>query len=213
LPPPLPPETRTVGQLVAETVRLYGDRFWASLALGLPIAILDELSLGRTLREQTLILWLCAPLLTAGYVGASALAGRKRPSARVALTAFAVGLLIFLPVPVLIRAFVIPGLAWLALFGLAVPAIVLERLGARDGLRRGGELGRADYVHALGSLATIGIVYFLTRSVLLFLLRSQSDIAIRSAGFLADLVLSPLVFLGSALLYFDQAARVRSSKP
>ena len=32
LPPPLPPETRTVGQLVAESVRLYGDNFWPSLA-------------------------------------------------------------------------------------------------------------------------------------------------------------------------------------
>src|SRR5207253_7688255 len=34
VPPPLPPETRTVGQLVAETIRLYGSRFWRSLALG-----------------------------------------------------------------------------------------------------------------------------------------------------------------------------------
>ncbi len=34
-PSPLPPETRTVGQLVAETIRLYGGRFWASLALGI----------------------------------------------------------------------------------------------------------------------------------------------------------------------------------
>jgi hypothetical protein len=212
LPPPLPPETRTVGQLVAETIRLYGERFWPSLALGLPIAVLDELSLGRSLNQQTLVIWICTPLLTAGYVGASALAGRTRPSPRVAFTALAVGIAIFLPVPVLLRVFVLPGFAWLALFGLAVPAIVVERLGASEGLRRGGRLGRVDYVHALGSLATLGIVYFLTRSVLLFLLRSQSDIAIRSAGFLADLVLSPIVFLGSALLYFDQAARVRSSR-
>jgi hypothetical protein len=29
LPPPLPPETRTVGQLVAESLRLYGRHFWA----------------------------------------------------------------------------------------------------------------------------------------------------------------------------------------
>ena len=35
LPPPLPPETRTVGQLVAETIRLYGSRFLPVLALGL----------------------------------------------------------------------------------------------------------------------------------------------------------------------------------
>ena len=39
LPPPLPPETRPVGQLIAESMRLYGRRFWPSLALGLPIGI------------------------------------------------------------------------------------------------------------------------------------------------------------------------------
>ena len=40
LPPPLPPETRTVGQVVAETIRLYGNRFWPSLALGISPAVL-----------------------------------------------------------------------------------------------------------------------------------------------------------------------------
>ena len=39
LPPPLPPETRTVGQLVAEALKLYGARFWPSLALGIGPAI------------------------------------------------------------------------------------------------------------------------------------------------------------------------------
>ena len=33
----LPPADRTVGQLVAETIRLFGGRFWRSLALGLGI--------------------------------------------------------------------------------------------------------------------------------------------------------------------------------
>ena len=32
LPPPLPPGDRTVGQLVAETIRTYGDHFWRVLA-------------------------------------------------------------------------------------------------------------------------------------------------------------------------------------
>ncbi|HEY6149591.1 MAG TPA: hypothetical protein VIW19_03655, partial [Gaiellaceae bacterium] len=35
LPPPLPPETRTIGQLVAESVNLYRRNFWPSLALGI----------------------------------------------------------------------------------------------------------------------------------------------------------------------------------
>src|SRR5919202_525092 len=41
LPPPLPPETRTVGQLVAETIRLYAQRFWLCLPLGVSVAALD----------------------------------------------------------------------------------------------------------------------------------------------------------------------------
>ena len=32
LPAPLPPAERTVGQLVAETIRAYGDNFWRALA-------------------------------------------------------------------------------------------------------------------------------------------------------------------------------------
>ena len=44
LPPPLPPEKRTIGQLIAETIRAYGDRFWRLLPLGLPLAIADQLS-------------------------------------------------------------------------------------------------------------------------------------------------------------------------
>jgi hypothetical protein len=44
--------------------------------------------------------------------------------------------------------------------------------------------------------------------VLFLLLHTQSDQTLRVAGFLADLVLAPILFLGSALLYADQAARV-----
>ena len=64
---------------------------------------------------------------------------------------------------------------------------------------------------ALGSLATLVIVFVLSRVALGFLLREQADSAIRAAIFIADLVVSPLLFLGAALLYFDQAARVSSS--
>ena len=92
-----------------------------------------------------------------------------------------------------------------------MPVTVIEDLPARAALGRAVELCRADYVHALGSLATLVIVFFLTRVVMGFLLRDQADAAVRVAVFLADLVVSPLLFLGAALLYFDQAARVRSS--
>jgi hypothetical protein len=63
-------------------------------------------------------------------------------------------------------------------------------------------------VHALGSLSTLVILYVLTRLVLVLLLRGSGDQTERVAILLADLVISPLLFLGAALLYFDQAARV-----
>src|SRR5919204_4531401 len=212
LPAPLPPETRTVGQLVAETIRLYGQRFWRVLPLGLGIAALDEVAFGYNLNVATLLLWAFAPLLTLCFVAASAIAADVRPTVRSAVTALAVGLLVFVLFPIGFRVFVIPGLALFAFCGLSVPAAIIERLPPRAALRRGVELGKADFVHALGSLCTLAIVYFLSRTVLMLLLRGQGDATERIAGFLADLVLSPIVFLGSALLYYDQAARVRSSK-
>jgi hypothetical protein len=124
------------------------------------------------------------------------------------------GFVAFLPICVS-RLWIFPGiyllvLAWLALVGLAVPAALVERLGLIDALRRGVRLARADYVHALGSLATLVITIFLTGLVLFFLLRELSDQALRVAALLALLVLSPVFVLGAALLYVDQAARVKS---
>ena len=208
LPPPLPPDSRTVGQLIGESIRLYGHRFWPSLALGLSMAAIDQVSAGRSLTTQTLILWAGTPLLTASYIGAVLLVAPGRRSPRTFLTAFLIGLVVFAPVPALVRFFVFPALAWLALFGLAVPVVLVEGIGARSALIRARRLALADYVHALGSLCALGIVYFITRVMLLLLLHGQADTATRVAAFVADLVISPLVFLGAALLYYDQAARV-----
>lgn len=210
-PPALPPDRRPVGQLIAETIRLYGSRFWPSLALGVPLALRDQLAFGRGSLAQVVLLWAFAPLITLAYAAACALAAGARPPRRAWLTAFAVGLAIYLPFPALVRIYFVPGLAWFALLGLGVPAALLERRSFRESFRRGSELGRADYVHALGGLSALVVVYAIASTALALLLRSQSDQAERVALLLADVVLSPLVFLGSALLYFDQAARVVDS--
>ena len=106
--------------------------------------------------------------------------------------------------------YLIPGLAWFAFIGLAVPAAMVAGTGFRDSLIRGRRLGVADYAHALGSLCALVVVVGVAANVLGGLLRSQSDTGLRIAVFLSDLVLSPLLYLGSALLYVDQAARLIS---
>lgn len=209
LPPPLPPETRTVGQLVAESIRLYGRRFWLALPLGLTVAALEQglLEFDSEVR-LVLLATVGGPLLSVSYACASALAADTRLTRRSALVAIAAGGIVFVPFPLLILGFVLPGLAWLAFIGLVVPVAVIERLGFRRVFGRAMELARADYVHALGSLATLVILYVLTRLVLTLLLRDTGDQTERGAVFLADLVISPLLFLGAALLYFDQKARL-----
>jgi hypothetical protein len=206
LPPPLPPETRTVGQLVAETINLYRRRFWASLALGPAAAVL---AVGLKVVPgwwDLAFVPAAALIMTAAFVGAVLIASGERAERPVLATALAAGWVVFLPALFLLGFFVLPAVAWLAFFGLAVPAAIVERRGFRDSLRRGMELGRADYVHSAGSLATLVIVTFLTSTVLFFLLRG-SEIALIAAAFLSLVVISPILFLGAALLYFDQAAR------
>ncbi|MDX6398369.1 MAG: hypothetical protein QOJ43_1777 [Gaiellaceae bacterium] len=211
LPPPLPPETRTVGQLVAESLKLYQANLWTSLALGSSVTVINQISAGHETRFQLAVLAAGAPLMSAAFVGASAIVGGVRPSAVQVVRGILVGTLLFVPAAFLTLFYVLPGVAWLAFFGLAVPVIVVERRGAGDALRRAIELARADYLHALGSLATLAILFGLVKLTLALLLRDFGEAGERAALGLADLVVSPLLFLGGALLYVDQAARVRST--
>jgi hypothetical protein len=164
----------------------------------------DAASLHRSLGIQTLILWAFAPLFAGAYVRATTVV-RNQPWA---WPAFWAGLLVFLPFPILLRLYLLPGLIWFGLLGLAVPAAVAERLGVRDALRRGWRLARADRVHAIAGLITLGLVYFVSRYALLVFIHGFGGQGQSVAAMLADLVLAPLVFVGAVLLYDDQVARV-----
>jgi hypothetical protein len=204
LPPPLPPGERTVGQLVAESIRDYGAHFWQLLPLGLALAIVDQASVRQTAFVQLGIYLAATPLFVLAYVRACTVILGVHPNR----TAVLVAALIYLPFPVLRAAFILPGLAWFAFIGLAVPAALVEGLPFRRALERGRLLGLADYAHALGSLAALVIVVGVAANTLSALLHTQGDNGQRAAVFLSDLVLSPLLFVGGALLYVDQVARI-----
>jgi hypothetical protein len=211
LPPPLPPGQRTVGQVVAESIRWYGGHFWRCLLLGLPLAVIGQLGLDS--KSQAVIgLWVFSPLLTVAFIAACELVlDPPRDRSRRA-RALVVGIIVWLPVPLLLYAYVLPAIAWLAFYGLAVPVVLVEGLGVRAALNRARKLGSCDYVHALGSLCTLVIVAGLSSGVLTALLHGQAEAEQRIAAFLATLVLSPLLYLGTALLYLDQTARIGSPR-
>ena len=216
LPPPAPPESRTAGQLVGEAMRLYGRRFWAALLLGVPptlagLALAASADSGTSRAARlTLALAIGAPAVSVSYVGASVLAAGTRPPRRALFVAFVAGVLVLLPVPFLATLLILPALAWFALVGLAVPAAIVERGQLTQSLRRALQLARADFVHALGSLAAAAIVVFVSAGVLQYLLVQFGETAGGVAAFLAVLLLAPLLLLAAALLYFDQEARLRA---
>jgi hypothetical protein len=212
LPPPLPHETRPIGQVIAEAIRLYGQRFWPSLALGIaPAVTLVGIVFIPGWWDLAFVLIVGAPLMTTSYIGGVLLASGERLRRERVAVALAVGVVLFVPALFLYSFFVLPAVVWLGVFGLAVPAALLEGRGYAGSLRRGYALCRADPTHAIGSLAALVIVSFLTATVLFVLLLGASRIARSSAAFVSLVFISPLLFLGAGQLYFDQAARLASS--
>lgn len=208
-PVALPPAERTIGQLLGETIRFYGDNFWPCLVLGLPAAAIAVV-FRNVSRETQLVLapTASAALISATFVRASILVLEELPSPRRLFSAWLIGWGVFAPVPFLVIAFVLPGLLWLTALGLVVPVLVAEVVPEWGAFGRAWRLARADFGHAFGTLFTLAVVVLLSQSVLVFVLRGFGDAAESVSLFLASVVLSPLLFVGTALLYVDQAARV-----
>jgi hypothetical protein len=209
-PAALPPAERTVGQLVAESIQFYTGHFWACLLLGVPAAVIAVVFTQVSHRAALLLApTVSAALISATFVYASVLVLEASPPRRRLVAAWLIGWLVFAPVPFLVIAFIVPGLLWLAALGLVVPVLVTEDVSLRAALPRAWQLARADFVHALGSMFTLAVVVLLSQSVLVFVLRGFGNAAGSVALFLASVVLSPLLFVGAALLYVDQAARIQ----
>jgi hypothetical protein len=201
-----------VGQVVAEAIRLYGQSFLSALVLGLPAAAIVGLAAWAPEPERTACVIVVGSALSAWALGRAVRLTYPEASDSAA-AALAVGVVAFLPA-VLVRVVVFPGiyplaLLWLAATIFAVPAVLVEGMSVRRALARSVRLARADAVHALGGIVTLLITNALTAYVLTFLLRGFGDQGIRVATLLALLVVTPLFFLGAAVLYSDQAARVR----
>jgi hypothetical protein len=209
-PVALPPAERTIGQLVAESIRFYGEHFWASLRLGVAPAAFAVV--GANVSRRTALALsptLFGALLSATFVYACVLVLGNHASRRRLVEAWLAGWVIFAPVPFLVFAYVLPALAWIASFALLVPVLVVESVTLRRAVSRAWQLARADLVHQIGSLITLAIVVALTQAVLAFVLRGFGDAAVWTAYFLASVVVSPLLFIGAALLYVDQSARLQ----
>ena len=129
--------------------------------------------------EMTILLG--SLLLTVSYIAAIVLVTGARPDGRHLVTAYLAGVLVFLPAPLLAQLLILPAVAYLAFFGWVVPAGIVEARGFRASFRRSAQLARADYVHAVGGLAVLVIVFYVVRLMLALLIRGGGEIG-RAVG-------------------------------
>src|SRR3954453_13026126 len=97
-----------------------------------------------------------------------------RPGGRTIAATTEIGTAGLLPASLVFTWFALILTVHLSFVGLALPAAVLERTGLVASLRRGVQLGRADWVHALGAIAALVVVFFLSRQGVVLLLRGKA---------------------------------------
>jgi len=198
-----------LGELLAETVRLYGERLWAAAGIGAFLG--GAVLVAGILGELLLVIAVIAPAFTVCYAVAARIAlgdPAAEAWAQVGLRA-----------PVLAPLILFFSVAWLSFVGLAIPVAMIER--APEGtswfgqigfaLTRATDLARPDFLHVLGVSAALTVIYALFGPFLGILLTGFADNGSLAARVLANGVLGPFFFLGLSLLYFEQKSRTLSS--
>lgn len=217
-----------LGELLAETVRLYGERFWAALGIG---AVVAGTFLVAILAHWAIQMVVVPASFAACFAAASRLASGDPFSeawAQVAVRAIelvALAGVVALPLVLgfleLSYLFLLPAAAWLGFTSFSIPVVMLEREAGLHGafgriayaLDRAMTLARVEYLHAVGVAAALMVATLLCGFVLAIALAGFAENGGVAAAALAQLVLGPFFFLGLAILYFEQKARAVSSRP
>ncbi len=214
-----------LGELLAETVRFYGERFWAALGVGAVVAGAFVIALRVPEPFRTAVLVAAITLVyaaTARLVSGDAF-GEAWGQVAIRLPVLLVlGLAVTVPFALIAQylVFLIVGAAWLALVGFSIPVAMLERESEPAGwfwrigyaLRRSLALARVEYLHAFGVAAALTLVYLLVGTLVTSALVGFAESGAIAALTLVQAVLSPFFFIGLSVLYFEQRARAVSSR-
>jgi hypothetical protein len=221
-----PDRPLALGELLSETVRIYTQRPWAAIGLGLVEGgayllaaltpnLLDVLLIALAF---TLIFGAAARLVSGDtFVESWAQVGLRVPVLIVLTFVVAVPSVIALTYLFLL----VVGALWIALIGFSVPVAMLEHdAEVRNSfdriaysLLRSIRLARTEYLHALGVIAALIITYLVLGVLLSIALVGFADNGRVIASALVQVVLAPFFFLGLSILYFEQRARAAVSSP
>lgn len=215
-----------LGELLAETVRMYGERFWAAIGIG---AVVAGAFLVAILTHWAIQIVVVPSAFAACYAAAARVVSGDDFSEAWAQVAVRAGELLALAgvvaLPLVLGLlelgylFLLPAAGWLAFAGFSIPVVMLEREGGLHGvfgriaygLDRAMALARVEYLHAVGVAAALMIATLLIGIVLSVTLAGFADNSGVAAAILVQLVLAPFFFFGLSILYFEQKARAVSS--
>jgi hypothetical protein len=221
-----PDRPLTLGELLSEAVRLYSVHPGAALGLGLVEG--GAFLLARLTPDlfDVLIIALAftgiygaAARLVHGDTFAEAWAQVFVRAPTLLVLTFVVAVPVVIAIPFLFLLVV--GALWIALMGFAIPVAMLERdpevKNSFDriaySLLRSIRLARVEYLHALGVIAALLVIYLLLGIVLAQALVGFAENGEVIAAAIVQVVLAPFFFLGLSVLYFEQRARAVVSSP
>ena len=214
-----------LGEVFEATTQIYRDRIAAALGLG--VFVVAAFVLGLITGHQVPFLAVYSLTFTAAYALAARLAHGDGFTAAWAQIAARLPTLLLLTVVVSVPfaisridpILVLFAVAWLALTGFSIPIAMLEEAPAENWFARVGyalqgsvALARREYLHALGVVAALALVYVLLGAVLAAALIGFAENGNLVATLLVQAVLAPFFYLGLVVLYFEQKARALSSR-
>jgi hypothetical protein len=222
----VPDRPLTLSEVLSETVTIYTRRPWAALGIGLVeggayllTAVTPDLLDVLVIALAFTAIYAAAARLVSGdsFAEAWAQVGLRTPVLLVLTFVVAVPAVISLTYLFL---FVVAAL-WIALMGFSIPVAMLERDPDVNNvfdriafsLLRSIRLARAEYLHALGVVAALIIIYLVFAVALTVGLVGFADNGRTIATALTQIVLAPFFFIGLSVLYFEQRARAAVSSP
>jgi hypothetical protein len=210
-----------LGEILAETVRLYGERILAVVGIGVFLA--GSLLAADVIGHVTVFVVIVSLAFTVAYAVSARVAAGDPAVEAWAQVGLRVPVLLVLTLVVSVPfvlgrvdpLLLVFSVAWLAFVGLSIPVAMIERSPEAEAwythigfaLSRSTALARAEYLHVLGVMAAFVLVFLLLGPVLAILLAGFADNGGVAAGLIANGVIGPFFFLGLSLLYFEQRAR------
>jgi hypothetical protein len=212
-----------VGSVLSRTFNTYGAQFTllipAALAVFLPVAIISGLAFAAAPVLGALffgILSAAGVFLFQGMVieaAADLLDGRRDQTigsliggaVPFILPLLAAGLLVGLLSVLGLVLLIVGAFLVLAVFAVTAPAIVIERLGPIQGMKRSIELVKDQFLPTLGVMVVVWLILAVASTVLQLIFGAIDDGGFGYAlgNLITHVLLAPVTALAASILYFD----------